>query len=385
MATKSLTDCNFELGPIRPPSEAFSLLIRVTRNCPWNRCRFCSVYKGKKFELRPAEDVIEDIKMAKAIRDGIKELAWKTGHGDNLREAAATVYHQYSHIDAIRNVAMWMYAGGKSAFLQDANSLIMRTPDLVRVVAFLKETFPELERITSYARSKTAAKKTVEELKQLREAGLSRLHIGMESGSDKVLEYIDKGVTGDEHVKGGLNVKAAGMELSEYIMPGLGGRKLTVDHYEGTADVLNRIDPHFIRVRTLYMTPRQLMWEDIQNGEFEPLTEDEVVREIGNLIERLELTSYFVSDHMMNLLPELEGKFPEAKQHLLDVVARYFALSPEQRLNYRLGRRAGYYERLSDLKDMNRYQKVEGMLDQIREQSEETIDQIIDRIKQGFL
>jgi hypothetical protein len=343
------------------------------------------VYKGKKFELRPAEDVIEDIKMAKAIRDGIKEFALKNGHGDDSREAAATVYHQYSHIDSIRNVATWMYGGSKSAFLQDANSLIMRTPDLVKVVAFLNETFPELERITSYARSKTAARKTVEELKQVREAGLSRLHIGMESGSDEVLEsIIEKGVTAEDHVKGGLKVKEAGMELSEYIMPGVGGRKLTVEHYEKTAEVLNRIDPHFIRVRSFYMYPRQLMWQDLQNGTFELLSEDEVIQEIGNLIERLELNSYFVSDHMMNLLPELEGKFPEAKQQLLDVIANYFALTPEKRLNYRLGRRAGYYECLSDLNDMNRYQRVEGMLEQIKDESPETIDQVIERIKQNF-
>ena len=201
MRTLKLKDYSFELGPIRPPSEAYSLLIRATRNCPWNKCQFCAVYKGQKFELRPVEDVIKDIETVRAIRDEIRELAWKTGDGGRVREIAAAVYNEYQHDAAIRNVSLWMWAGSASAFLQDANTLIMRTPDLVEVITFLKQTFPELNRITSYARSKTAAKKTVEELNELKNAGLSRLHIGLESGSDKVLEYMLKGVTSEDHVR----------------------------------------------------------------------------------------------------------------------------------------------------------------------------------------
>ncbi len=385
MAIQGLIDYSFELGPIRPPSEAFSLLIRVTRNCPWNRCEFCSTYKGQKFELRPAEDVIEDIEKAKAISNEIKELAWKSGEGDRIRDVAARVYQQYQYDAAIRNVALWMWAGSKSAFLQDANSLIMRTHDLVKVIAFLKRTFPELERITSYARSKTASKKSVEELKELKEAGLSRLHIGMESGSDLVLAYIKKGVTAEEHIKGGKNVKEAGISLSEYIMPGLGGKKMSADHVHHTAIVLNQIDPDFIRLRTLRVNPTMSLWSKVESGEFELQTEDEVVEELGSLIKKLEVTSQLKSDHIMNLLPEIDGRFPEAKSACLAVIERYLSLSPQERLNYRMGRRAGYYERLDDLYDAFKYQKVEEIINNINSSSEGTVEEVIDRLKQQFI
>ncbi|MEJ2739310.1 MAG: radical SAM protein [Dehalococcoidia bacterium] len=297
MEVINLAEHDFELGPIRPPSEAFSLLIRVSRNCPWNRCIFCTVYKGKKFELRPVEDVIGDIEKAKKIADWIKGLAWQAGKPEQVREIAGAVYQQYAHIDAVRDVALWMFAGAKSVFLQDANSLIMKTPDLARIVSFLKQTFPDIDRITSYARSKTAAKKTVEELKTLNEAGLTRLHIGMESGSDKVLELIQKGVTAAEHIKGGKNVMESGIELSEYIIPGMGGRELSEDHVEGSAMVLNAVNPHFIRLRSLNMFPGIPLEEKIKNGEFVLQSEDEVVMEIRSLIEKLEVTSQLKSDH----------------------------------------------------------------------------------------
>src|SRR4030042_1131360 len=158
----------FEQGPIRPPSEAYSLLIRATRNCPWNKCAFCSVYKGQKFELRATEDILKDIGTAKTIADEIKAMSWKTGNGARLKDVAATVYNQYQYNYSVRNVALWLWAGGEHAFLQDANSLIMKTPDLVTVLSALKQAFPQINRVTSYARSKTAAKKSVEELKQLR-------------------------------------------------------------------------------------------------------------------------------------------------------------------------------------------------------------------------
>ncbi|UCH50661.1 MAG: radical SAM protein [Chloroflexota bacterium] len=385
MITQSLTDCSFELGPIRPPSEAYSLLIRVTRNCPWNRCQFCPVYKGQKFELRPADDVIKDIEAAKAVSDEIKELAWKMGHGGRLRDVAATIYTRYQHNDCIRNVSLWLWAGGESAFLQDANTLIMRTPDLVRVISVLKKTFPELNRITSYARSKTAAKKSLEELKELKNAGLSRLHIGMESGSNLVLSYMEKGVTAEEHITGGKNVKEAGISLCEYVMPGLGGRKMSSDHIIGTAKVLNDIDPDYIRLRTLHVRDNMPLWSKVKAGDFELQTEDEVVEEIGKLIEKLEVTSQLKSDHILNLLPELEGKFPEAKSSCLSTINRYLALPPQERLNFRLGRRAGHYEKLDDLYDTYKYQKVDEAIKRIASEAPDSVDEVILQIKESFI
>jgi radical SAM superfamily enzyme YgiQ (UPF0313 family) len=383
--TEKLADYSFELGPIRPPSEAYSLLIRVTRNCPWNRCQFCPVYKGQRFELRAAEDVIRDIETAKAIADEIKELAWRTGYGDRLRDVAATIYNGYQHNASICNVALWLWAGGESAFLQDANTLIMRTPDLVRVVSFLKQTFPELSRITSYARSKTAAKKSLEELKELKDAGLSRLHIGMESGSNIVLSYVEKGVTAEEHIIGGKKVKRAGISLCEYVMPGLGGRKMSSDHVLGTATVINEIDPDYIRLRTLYVRQDMPLWSKLEAGDFELQTEDEVVEEIGKLIEKLEITSQLKSDHILNLLPEVEGKFPEAKPACLATINRYLALPPQEKLNFRLGRRTGYYEKLDDLYDAHKHQKVNEAIKRITSEAPDSVDEMILQLKASFI
>jgi len=385
MITQSITDRSFELGPIRPPSEAYSLLIRATRNCPWNRCQFCLVYKGQKFELRPTEDIIEDIEKAKAIADEIKELARKMGYGSRLKDVAATIYNRYQHNASICNVALWLWAGGESAFLQDANTLIMRTPDLVRVISFLKQTFPELNRITSYARSKTAAKKSLEELKALKDAGLSRLHIGMESGSDLVLSYMEKGVTAEEHIVGGKKVKEAGISLCEYVMPGLGGRKMSSDHADGTAAVLNEIDPDYIRLRTLHVREDMPLWSKLEEDDFELQTEDEVVEEIGKLIEKLEVNSQLKSDHILNLLPEIEGKFPEAKPACLAAINRYLALPSEERLNFKLGRRAGYYEKLDDLHNDYIHQKVDEVIQRIAAEVPDNVDEMILKLKGSFI
>jgi radical SAM superfamily enzyme YgiQ (UPF0313 family) len=385
MDLNQLNKFYFETGPIRPPSEAYSLLIRATRNCPWNRCEFCTTYKGEKFELRSVEDIIKDIGTARKIVDGIKEFAYANGYAGRDREIAAYIYNQFTSSDCVRQVALWQYAGGSSAFLQDANSVIMRTPDLVKVLTELKSTFPQINRITSYCRSKTAAKKTVAELKELKEAGLSRIHIGMESGSDEVLKLVNKGMTAEDHIKGGRNVKEAGIELSEYYMPGLGGRRLWLEHASETARVLNEINPDFIRLRTLMIGPQLVMWSKVESGEFEVMSEDEIIREIGEFISRLEFTGELKSDHVLNLLPELEGKFPEAKHNCLNVINRYLSFPLKERLNYRLGRRAGVYEMLDDLYDADKYEKVDKALKRVGADTDEKVDQLIEEIKQRFI
>lgn len=376
-------DLWFETGPIRPPSEAFSLLIRATRNCPWNRCQFCPVYKGQRFELRAAEDVIKDIETARVIAEGIKELAWRAGNGGRVRETAASIYHSYQNV-SVRNVALWLWGGGTSVFLQDANSLIMRTPDLVKVLSVLKQAFPDLSRITSYARSKTAAKKSLEELKELKEAGLSRLHIGLESGSDAVLTYVEKGVTAEEHIIGGRKVVEAGISLSEYVMPGLGGKKLSAEHARETARVLNEINPDYIRLRTLHVHPNTPLGEKLMSGDFELQTEDEIVEEIGDFISRLEVTSELTSDHILNLLPELEGKFPEAKSTCLATINKYLSLPEEEKLNFKLGRRLGLYEKLDDLHDPLRHQHVDEVIKRIL-QAGEDVENVIRKLKTNYL
>jgi biotin synthase-like enzyme len=381
--TGTLTE-SFELGPIRPPSEAFSLLIRVTRNCSWNRCWFCPLYKGEKFQLRPVEEVKQDIRTASAIQAKIKELAWKSGYGDSVREVAAMVFNNPPN-DAYRNVALWMYAGGKHAFLQDANTLIMKTDGLVEVIKYLKETFPSIERVTSYARSKTAAKKSLAELTELHEAGLSRLHVGLESGYDPLLKYIDKGVTAADHIAGGKKVVASGISLSEYVIPGLGGKKMWREHALATAKVLNEISPDFIRVRTLTINSKMLLYNDVQSGLFIRQTDEEIIEELKLFIESLECHTSFASDHINNLLPEIEGKLPGDKEKMLAVINRFQALPSEERDNFKLGRRLGIYNRLDDLNDTSRYEEVRRVVDRLARDGDGVSDEVIFRLMARYI
>ncbi len=356
----------YEQGPIRPPSEATSLLIRVTRNCPWNKCAFCHTYRGTKFQLRSVEEVKKDIQAMKDIADDVLELSWKCGEGGRVnRNVLKYIYNSPDlRNDYIYSVAAWLYYGGENVFLQDANSLILKTGDLVSILDFLKEKFPHVKRITSYCRSHTAARKTITEFEQLKNAGLSRIHIGMESGCDDVLVLINKGVTATEHIKAGLNIRQAGIELSEYVIPGLGGTKYTRQHALDTAKVLNAINPDFIRLRTLHVVPGTALDELMGKGEFQTLKDDDVLREIKLFVENLGVqNTYFASDHILNLLEELEGRFPEDKKKILSTIEQYFQLSPDERLIFRVGRRSGAYRKLVDLSDMEMYSKLKSTVE----------------------
>ena len=381
--TGALTE-SYELGPIRPPSEAFSLLIRVTRNCPWNRCKFCPIYKNDKFELRTVEEIKHDINIAGAIRDRITQAAAASGRADNLREVAAAVCNNPPN-DAYRNVALWMYAGGKHAFLQDANTLIMKTPGLVEVIKYLKNVFPTIDRITSYARSKTARQRKLEELVQLREAGLSRIHMGLESGSDAVLEYMDKGVTAADHVAGGKNVVASGISLCEYVMLGAGGEKLWREHAMETAKVLNEINPDFIRFRTLTVRAGMPLYDDVKNGIFIRASDEQVVEEEKLLIRNLECDSNIVSDHIINLLPEVEGKLPEDKEKILSVIRRFQELTPEDMNNYKTGRRLAIYNSLDDMVDPQRRAEVDSVLVRLSPDGKPVSDEVLFRFMERYI
>lgn len=347
---------SFEMGPIRPPSEGRdrSLLIRATRNCPWNRCRFCTVYKSQKFQYRSPSEIKEDIDAAMAIANELKAASWTMGLAgklDNsvLRVIVAGTPELYAHevagedadrnLQSLINVANWLASGGRTAFLQDADTLIMRTPDLLEVLHHLKECFPSIERVTSYARSKTASRKTLDELKALHSAGLSRLHIGLESGADEVLDFVQKGVTAEEHIAGGRKVVEAGITLSEYVMPGLGGKRWSQENAWESARVLNAISPHFVRIRSLMVGPICPLYADVESGKFQMLTEDETVAEIGTFVANLECRTYLASDQMVNLLWEVEGKIPEDKEAMLGVVASYLSRDLLDRLSFRLERR----------------------------------------------
>jgi hypothetical protein len=355
---------SFEQGPIRPPSEAKSLLIRVTRNCPWNKCAFCHTYRGQKFELRLPAEIKKDIETAADMVDRIKTLSLGMGEDGHVNdEVIRRIYSANEYNEYFRSVAAWLYYGGESVFIQDADSLIMKTADIAEVLSFVREKFPFVTRITTYCRSRTAARKTVEELKVLRGAGLSRIHVGMESGCDPVLRFIKKGVTAADHVEGGRKIRAAGISLCEYIIPGLGGLNRSKEHAEETAKAINLINPDFVRLRTLQVRQGTALYATMQEGGFTPLGDEEILKEIGLFINNLDgIETTIVSDHILNLLEEIEGSLPRDKARLLGVLDRYFCLSSEARLIYRLGRRRGIYRALDDLNDIHVYRDLQNII-----------------------
>jgi radical SAM superfamily enzyme YgiQ (UPF0313 family) len=369
----SRTFGGFEKGPIRPPSEARSLLIRLTRNCPWNKCTFCPVYKGTKFSMRDVEEVKADIDTVYEISRAIKELSFKMGHAGRVTDDVARRVFSggLGYSEDIKYIAFWLYSGGRNVFLQDANSLIMKPADLFEILTHLKKRFPDIDRITTYARSATAARIKPEDMKMLKEAGLTRVHIGFESGSDNVLEFVKKGTTAEQHIKGGKNVVDAGLELSEYVMPGLGGREWTKEHAVESARALNQINPNFIRIRSLHVHEIMPLMKDIEEGRFSLLTDDETARELRLFLESLDgIESRIVSDHILNLLEEVEGKLPEDKERMLAVIDSYLDMDDEDRLLYRIGRRAGLMRSTEDLNDIDARERAERVMGRLKASTE---------------
>ena len=383
-----VTDLLFEQGPIRPPSEAQSLLLRLTRNCPWNRCEFCHTYKDQKFSLRTVEEVKKDIDTVSEIAQELKALSWRVGEGGEITANLVrfVLQNPREYPDTFRSIVLWLYVGGKNVFLQDANSLVLKTDHVVEVLTYLRKKFPFVERITTYARSKTLSKKSVDELRSLHRAGLSRIHIGLETGYDPLLEYIQKGVTAEEHVIAGRRVKDSGISLSEYVVLGLGGKKMWREHAIETARVLSQINPDFIRVRTLRVLKTMPLHEKIAREEFVLMSDEEVVLEEKLLIEHLNgISSRFVSDHILNLLEEVEGKLPEGKEKMLAVIAQYLALSAEEKENFRLGRRAGIYRFLSDLQNPELHNEVEKAIKRIKDETPGGIEAAISELMSSFI
>jgi len=262
----------------RPPSEASSLIIQATLGCPHNKCQFCFIYKGKRFKIKPVEEIKSDVTQAKVL------------YGDSVR----------------------------TIFLADGNAVVMKTDELIEILDLCHALFPKLERVTSYGAANIILKtKTPEDMNRLRKAGLKRIHMGLESGSDEVLKYMCKGATAQEMIDASRMVKEAGMELSQYVLLGLGGKALTKEHAVETARVLNAMDPDFIRVRTLLIRPDAPLYEKVVKGEFVPVTQEEVLKETRLLIENLDVHSEFHSDHVTNIA-NVNGRLPQDKSMMLD-------------------------------------------------------------------
>lgn len=306
---------NYERPPFRPPSEAYSLTLRVMRGCPWNKCTFCEAYTSMKFDkssIRPVEDVKADIDTARNIIDTAMEISQELGHKGAMTYGVRDNMIRKYDLDIMNFPWIVRDDYPKSAFFGDSNAIVIpRVSDLAEIVAYAHHVFPSIERATSYAMARTVLMKKPGELEILRKAGLTRLHLGLETGDDELLELIKKGVTADEMIEAGRKVMGAGFELSEYVMPGLGGRKRMQQHAEGTARVLNEIDPDFIRVRSLVPKPGTPLYEEYQRGEFQLTSPHERLAEVKIMIDALEITGRVCFDHDMNLsYSELGESFP---------------------------------------------------------------------------
>ncbi|MGI5912593.1 MAG: radical SAM protein [Syntrophomonadaceae bacterium] len=261
----------------RPPSEAYSLLIQATIGCPHNKCTFCKMYKKTKFRLRSTEEIKEDL------------------------AAARDYYGKYI----------------ESLFFPDGNTIIMKTPQLVEILEYARSIFPYLQRITVYGSARFVDRKSDEELRQLKEAGLTRIHMGMESGDDVTLELIKKGTTSSQIISSGLKLKKAGIDVSEYYLTGIGGLSRSKEHAINSARVLSAFSPNFIRIRTLVPYRGTPLYEDYINGKFTLLTPHQALEELRLLVENLDCeNSMVLSDHMYNYW-NVQGKLPEDKDKML--------------------------------------------------------------------
>jgi len=237
------------------------------------------MYKTIKFEIRDLEEVRSDIELAKNL------------YGDKIR----------------------------TVFIGDSNSLVVKTQMLIEVLNSLFSSFPHIERVTSYARAKTLFKKPIEDLERIYQAGLTRLHAGLETGDRDLLKAIEKGATPEEMIEAGRKAKKAGFEYSLYVVLGIGGEEKWERHAKGTAEVLNQIDPHFIRVRTFIPQPSSLLYDAMVEGRFQLASLETILKETKLLLEELRVTSQFLSDHISNLLP-LHGKLPEEKERMIQMI-----------------------------------------------------------------
>ncbi len=270
----------YEGNIFRPPSEAYSLLVQVTVGCTHNKCTFCSMYKDKQFHIRKLEDVLED-------------LAWARRH--------------YARVERI--------------FLCDGDALALSVNKLMPILNYIRENFPECERVTAYARAEDALRKTDEELKQLYEAGLTMAYVGAESGSEKVLEDIHKGETRQQLIDGVKKIEASGMKASVTFISGLAGKAGWEEHAIESGKMISEMSPSYVALLTLIVDPSVPMAKDIESGKMELLSAEEVMKETLLMLENTEVTRkcVFRSNHASNYL-SLKGNLPDDKEKMMEQI-----------------------------------------------------------------
>ncbi|HIY21913.1 MAG TPA: radical SAM protein [Candidatus Flavonifractor merdigallinarum] len=284
----------------RPPGEWKSYLLQVTVGCSHNQCTFCGMYKDKRFHIRPLSDIFEDIALA-------KEYYGRMG----------------------RSV--------KRVFLCDGDAIIMPTEQLLSILAKLYETFPELERVTAYAGPRSTLVKTPEELRQLREAGLYRVYLGVETGDDQLLHAIKKGVDAKEMLEAGVRLREAGLDLWVMVLLGIAGPgEPSRRHIAATVEMMNAMKPRHLSALTYLPEPNTELGEQVERGEFQLITGREALLETRGLVAGLTVDPlHFTCDHASNYLP-LKGSLPEEREKMLAAIDQ--ALGDEALLRSEYGR-----------------------------------------------
>ena len=263
----------------RPPSEAYSLIVQVTYGCSHNTCAFCSMYKEKRFALRPLDEVLEDFHIARRT---------------------------YRHVDKV--------------FLADGDALVRKASELYTILDTIRELFPECQRVTSYASPASIRIRTDEELQTLRDKGLTMVYMGLESGCDEVLKLMRKGHMSAEIIEMGQKVRRNGIALSVTAITGLGGPELLEQHAIETAKAFNAMNPEYIGMLTLMVEPGTPLYDWVRNGEFRLLTQPQVLRETRLLVENLDSPgSVFRMNHASNYLV-LKGTLNQDKEAMLRTI-----------------------------------------------------------------
>lgn len=261
----------------RPPSEARSIIIQATIGCSHNKCSFCSMYKDKKFRIKKTEDIIADINRAADL---------------------------YSNIDRV--------------FLADGDALMIKTPDLLKILKYIKTNIPECERIGIYASPKSIMTKSPEELKTLKDEGLSIAYLGLESGFDEILLDINKGASSEEIIHAGKKIKDAGILLSVTLISGLGGKKKWKDHAIKSALAVNKMNPDYLGLLTLMIEPDTPLYDEVNSGNFELLSPEEVTLETLELLSHLDSEGcIFRSNHASNYIA-LRGTLNGDKDRMIE-------------------------------------------------------------------
>ena len=358
----------FEICSIRPPTENYSLTFRLTRNCYWNKCKFCPAYKfGFRFSKRSLEDVLRDVRRARMIDEALAERGYHyhelPGLIEEIRTAGGGSRSEEDDYpspeipedldprlswflswfkekpglpDSFSHIISWRVGGGKTCFLGDADSLVLKPEFLGGVLREIGEHFPSIERFTVYGRTRSAARvRSSEDLEAFAEAGLHRVHFGIESGSDAVLDFVQKGETRQDHIEGCIKTRESGLSCSAYVMPGLGGVRWSEEHAHETADVISRAEPDYVRIRSLVIFPQTPLEEARKSGEFEEADDEQVVREIRTMIGEINAQTVIVSDSAANLL-SVNGNLPEDRRRMLDEIDRYLDRSPREKLEFNL-------------------------------------------------